>query len=74
MRQATKPLPTANNRSRQAALALLREGRATLVEISALAGISRQGVRHWAITAGIDVQAARDRYLARAWREAGGGT
>lgn len=75
MRQTTKPQSTANDRSRQAALALLRDGRATVTEIAGLAGTSRQLVRHWAIRANVDagaIQRARDRYLARAWREAGG--
>ena len=77
MGQTTRRQTTANDTARLAALALLRDGRATVTEIAGLAGTSRQLVRHWSIRAGIDagaIQRARDRYLARAWCEAGGGT
>jgi hypothetical protein len=59
-----------NNTSdeRNAAVAMLREGLAGLSEVAELAGESRQLVRYWARSAGVDWQASRSRFLAAQWR------
>jgi len=59
--------PTDN--TKRAALKLLRNGKASLVELAALAKTSRQLVRYWAIADGIDFEAARARYLAKLWQK-----
>jgi transposase-like protein len=53
-----------------AALALLRTGKATHAELARLLGCSRQLIRFWAKTAGIDAPRARDAYVAQAYTEA----
>lgn len=50
---------------------LLRQGQfATLVEASHIAGVSRQRVLQWAVAAGIDWQACRQRYIEQLWLRA----
>lgn len=58
------------NKTREAALRLLRSGVASPSEVSALAGVSRQLVYKWTTTADVDWRQARDDALARAWRRA----
>jgi len=52
----------------KAAIALLREGKATHQEVATLAGTSRQLVRHWCKRAKVNAPQARTRYLARLWQ------
>ena len=63
---------SANDRARLVAVALMRDGRATMAEVSHLAGTSRQLVAFWAMRAGINVTQTRAEYLAREWQRAGG--
>jgi predicted aminopeptidase len=56
--------------NRLAALKILARGHATMAEIAALAGVSRQGVRKWAQQAGIDPVETRRRRLQALWAAA----
>ena len=58
---------TKDNSMKADAIELLRSGLATQSEVAKLAGVSRQLVRKWVITAGIKPTAARREWLARAW-------
>jgi transposase-like protein len=58
-----------SDRDRERALELLIGGEATLSEVADLAGVSRQLVRHWAIQAGIDAPAERQKLLRKLWRQ-----
>jgi predicted HTH domain antitoxin len=51
----------------ETALELLREGGITQAEASRLAGVSRTAVHFWVADAGIDVPAARKRWLDEQW-------
>jgi hypothetical protein len=61
---------TDNTTARSAALKLLQSGYATMAEIAELAGITRQAVRKWAQTAGIDPVETRRRRLRALWASA----
>jgi len=50
---------------KQAAMAMLTKGFASLSEVARLAHTSRQRVAHWARN--LDVKTARDRLLAKQW-------
>ncbi len=52
---------------RAAAISMARAGIATLAEIAALAGVSRQLVRYWVLAEGIDNAKARAAWLAKEW-------
>jgi hypothetical protein len=52
------------------ALDLLRKGVITQSEAAALAGATRQLVRHWCLRRGIDTGAAREAYLRKTWQRA----
>ena len=59
--------------ARKAAIAMLKDGEATLAEIANIAGLPRQSVRHWALQDGVpDWQELRRRRLAAAFRRYGG--
>ena len=49
----------------KAAVSMLRKGHATVAEVAALFGRSRQIVTHWAARAGVDVPARRAAFLER---------
>ena len=51
----------------EAALRLLRDGRATMAEIAGLLHTSRQLINHWCRRRGINPVAAREHYLAKLW-------
>ncbi len=53
---------------RTAAISMARLGIATLAEIAALAGVSRQLVRYWALAEGIDIAKTRAAWLAKEWK------
>jgi hypothetical protein len=55
--------------TQRAALLLLAKGYSP-VQIARVAGVSRQLVERWGMSAGIDWQPVRDRNLANAWRRA----
>lgn len=57
--------------TRARALELLGKGMATLSECAALARVSRQCARYWALKAGVDAAGARARYLRGLWRRGG---
>jgi hypothetical protein len=61
---------TTDDTTRKAALELLVGGYATQAEVAELAGASRQLVRYWANTAGIDVPERRRERLLMAWDKA----
>jgi len=63
MRRSGKP------KTQRAALLMLAKGYSP-VQIAHVAGVSRQLVERWAMSAGIDWQPVRDRNLANAWRRA----
>jgi len=52
----------------------MRQGLATAAEVGRLAGITRQGARHWATSEEppIDVEAARNRLLKELWKRKAG--
>lgn len=56
--------------ARRAALALLAEGEITAAEAKDLAGVSRQLMRHWINTAGVDWKRIRGTRIAHAWAKA----
>jgi hypothetical protein len=58
------------NKAQAAALALLCKGLVTQSEAAALAGASKQLVRHWCLRRGIDTAAARAVYLGKTWQSA----
>lgn len=60
---------TRENEARTAAVDMLRRGLATPSEIAALAGVSRQLVRYWAIAAQINPAKMRDAWLVKEWRK-----
>jgi len=68
MEQRTKPQSSADDCARLAAIALMRDGRATMAEAANLAGTSRQLVAFWARRAGINPMQTRAEYLAREWQ------
>lgn len=51
------------------AIAMLRDGEITPSEAAELAGVSRQLVRQWCITAGIDWRRARNAWVSARWLE-----
>ena len=55
--------------AREAALSLLRRGLATPAEAARLAGVSRQLVRHWLRSEGVDWRRIRLAVLMREWRK-----
>jgi len=59
---------------REIGVALMRQGLATAAEVGRLAGITRQGARHWATSEEppIDVEAARNRLLKELWKRKAG--
>lgn len=61
---------TKDDAARQAAVAMLAEGSASLSEAARLAGVDRQLVLYWAKTAKINWRKARNSYLVKAWRRA----
>jgi hypothetical protein len=58
------------SKAQAAALVLLRKGVVTQSEAAALAGASKQLVRHWCLRRGIDTAAAREAYLRKMWQRA----
>jgi hypothetical protein len=60
-------IKTRNDSDRMTAVRLLRAGYATVGELATMLGCSHQRLDHWRRVAGIDAQAARKTYLARAW-------
>ena len=56
-----------NTKARRAAVAMLKAGTATMSEVAALAGVSRQVVQYWAKAAGINCAQARNELLRRVW-------
>jgi len=56
------------DRLRDKAVAMMRNGDATMAEIAALADVSRQTVRYWAKAAGIDAEVNRNRRIIQLWR------
>lgn len=66
MKRGPRPVP-----EKDRIVELLRQGQfATLVEASHIAGISRQRVLQWAVSAGIDWQARRQAYVEQLWLKA----
>jgi hypothetical protein len=55
--------------AREAAISLLRRGLVTPSEAARLAGVSRQLVRHWLRSEGIDWRRIRLAILMREWRK-----
>ena len=70
MTQTTRRKPSADDCTRLAAVALMRDGRATMAEAANLAGTSRQLVAFWARRAGIDPMQTRAQCLATIWARA----
>lgn len=60
--------PAADPEAKRVALALLAEGLGTPGEIAELAGVSRQLVEQWAISAGVDWRRIKRSKLTAAWR------
>jgi hypothetical protein len=56
-------------KTRLASLKLLRLGVASPSEVSALAGVSRQLIRHWVVAADLNWRKARAAALAKAWQK-----
>jgi transposase-like protein len=52
---------------RRAALTLLKDGKATLPEVAALAGVSTHSVWNWCREAKVDWRAARQRRIGTEW-------
>lgn len=61
-------MATPEDSTRDAAVAMLASGEATLSEVAQVAGVSRQLVRYWANKAGVDPSKARGAKIAKAWR------
>lgn len=56
------------NSDRKAAIKLLATGLASPAEVANISGASKQLVRYWCNTAGINWRKARKAYLTKAWR------
>ena len=52
------------------AVRLMRSGEMTAAEVAMMLGTSRQAVRYWAVTAGVDLGEAREKYLRATWKKA----
>lgn len=57
--------------ARRAALVLLSRGLATPAEVSRLAGVTRQRVTSWALSANVNWRLARHRKLSKLWHVKG---
>jgi transposase-like protein len=55
--------------TKAAALKLLASGQATVADIAALTGNSRQLIAYWALYAGIRATTTRAKYLAKLWKK-----
>lgn len=59
-----------DNSTKAAAIKLLERGEITLSEAARLAGTSKQAAQQWARGRELDLNAARERHLARIWTKA----